>query len=147
MGRLHKKDWWHTIGKIEKRIEGWKAKLLSQGGRLVLVNSVLSNLALYYLSIFKAPKWAIRRIEVLRRAFFWKGGSAVAGGTMPCQLEDRLQEQKGRRSRGLRPGEYKHCAISKMVVEIPLEQGQSLGPTSRCLILHTEETVPGRGFF
>lgn len=59
-GRLKKEDWWTIIGKMEKRIEGWQAKLLSQGGRLVLVNSVLSNLALYFFSVFKAPKWVVR---------------------------------------------------------------------------------------
>ncbi len=77
---LRKEDWWHVIGKFSKCIEGWQAKLLSQGGRLVLVNSVRSNLPLYYLSVFKAPKWVINRFEALRRAFFWKGTSAVGGG-------------------------------------------------------------------
>lgn len=63
--QLRKEDWWPIIGKIEKRIEGWQTKLLSQGGRLVLVNSVLSNLPLYYFSVFGAPKWVLRRIEAL----------------------------------------------------------------------------------
>ncbi len=78
--QLRKDDWGQVIGKFEKRIEGWQAKLLSQGGRLVLVNSVLSNLPLYYLSMFRAPKWVVRRLEALRRAFFWKGATAVGGG-------------------------------------------------------------------
>ncbi len=55
-GCIHKKDWWGIISKIEKMIEGRQAKLLSQGGRLILVNSVLSNLPLYFFSVFKAPK-------------------------------------------------------------------------------------------
>ncbi len=55
IGQLRKEDWWTVVEKIEKRIEGWQAKLLSQGGRLILVNSVLSNILLYYLSVFKAP--------------------------------------------------------------------------------------------
>ncbi len=54
IGQPRKEDWWTMIDKIEQRIEGWQAKLLSQGGRLVLVNSVLSNIPLYYLSIFRA---------------------------------------------------------------------------------------------
>ncbi len=78
--QLRKEDWWFIIGRIEKMIGGWQAKLLSQGGRLVLVNSVLSNLPLYYLSMFLAPKRVIRRCEALRRAFFWKGGTTVSGG-------------------------------------------------------------------
>ncbi|OAY63223.1 putative ribonuclease H protein, partial [Ananas comosus] len=62
------------------RIEGWKAKLLSHGGRLVLVNSVLSNISLFYFAIFKAPQWVLKRIEALRRSFFWKGCSKITGG-------------------------------------------------------------------
>ncbi len=78
--RLRKEDWWGVIDKIEKRIQGWQTKLLSQGGRLVLVNSVLANIPLYFFSVFRAPKWVIRRVEALRRAFFWKGSATVLGG-------------------------------------------------------------------
>ncbi|OAY65909.1 hypothetical protein ACMD2_18920 [Ananas comosus] len=67
---LRKEDWDVVINCIEVRIDGWKAKLLSQGDRLTLVNSVLTNLPLFYLSIFKAPHWVLHRIEALRRAFF-----------------------------------------------------------------------------
>ncbi len=56
VGHLRKEDWWPIISRVEKRLEGWQAKLLSMGGRLILVNSVLENIPVYYLSIFKAPK-------------------------------------------------------------------------------------------
>lgn len=77
---LRKEDWAIIINRIETRIDGWKAKLLSYGGRLTLVNSVLTNLPLFYLSIFKAPQWVLHRIEALRRAFFWKGSHKITGG-------------------------------------------------------------------
>ncbi|OAY77608.1 hypothetical protein ACMD2_22447, partial [Ananas comosus] len=51
-----------------KRLYGWD----EEGGRLILVNSVLSNLPLFYFSIFKAPQWVIHLIEALRRSFFLK---------------------------------------------------------------------------
>ncbi len=44
------------IDKIQRRIEEWKAELLSRGGRLTLVNVVLINIPLFYFFIFKAPK-------------------------------------------------------------------------------------------
>ena len=44
--------WKPVLEKIERRLALWKAKLLSRAGRLVLIKSVLNNLALYYLSIF-----------------------------------------------------------------------------------------------
>lgn len=77
---IRRVDWLPLINRIEARIEGWKAKLLSYGGRFTLVNSVLSNLPLFYFAIFKAPKWVLNRIESLRRSFFWKGCNKVAGG-------------------------------------------------------------------
>ncbi len=80
VGRLQKEDWGPVIFNVEKRVEGWQAKFLSLGGRLTLVNSVLANVPLYYLSIFLAPKWVLKRIESLRRAFFWKGHAKVSGG-------------------------------------------------------------------
>lgn len=74
-----KADWLGVIHKIQSRIDEWHAKLLSRGGRLVLVNAVLTNLRLYYFSIFKTPKWVIKRIEAIRRDFFWKGGTHSSG--------------------------------------------------------------------
>ncbi len=79
-GNIRKEDWWSIINKIEKRIGGWQAKLLSQGGRLILVNSVLSNLPLYFFTVFRAPVWVIRRIDTLRRAFYWNGKKSISRG-------------------------------------------------------------------
>ncbi len=79
-GRIKKEDWGNIIRRIEGRIEGWQAKLLSQGECFILVNSVLSNLPLYFLSIFRAPKWVIRRIDSLWKTFFWRRRSCCTGG-------------------------------------------------------------------
>ncbi len=94
---MRKDDWWSVINKFRNRIEGWQAKLLSQGGKLTLVNSILTSLPLYFLSVFRAPKWVINHIEVLRRAFFWKEGSAVLGGQclVRWQLVCRSRKEGG----------------------------------------------------
>ncbi len=80
VGSLRKDDWRPIISRVEKRLERWQAKLLSQGGQLFLVNSVLANIPLYFLSVFKAPKWVLKRIESLRRAFFWTGHDKAREG-------------------------------------------------------------------
>lgn len=56
---------------MEKRLEGWKGKLISRGGRLQLVKSVLTAIPIYYMMCFKLPKWVINRIDVVRRSFLW----------------------------------------------------------------------------
>lgn len=53
----------------------WKANYLSIGGRVTLIKSVLSNLPVYYISIFRCPTSIIKRLERLQREFFWHGTS------------------------------------------------------------------------
>src|SRR6266540_4642157 len=38
--RLRNMDWKHVEGRFQKGLSGWKSKLLSVGGRLVLMNLV-----------------------------------------------------------------------------------------------------------
>lgn len=51
----------------------WKAKLLSRAGKLTLLKSVLNNLPLYYLSIFRIPKMVAKKIIGIQRRFLWQG--------------------------------------------------------------------------
>ncbi|XP_071725933.1 uncharacterized protein [Rutidosis leptorrhynchoides] len=48
--------WKPIIIKLEKKLSGWKRRCLSTGGRLVLVNPVLSILPTHFMSPFKVPK-------------------------------------------------------------------------------------------
>ena len=43
--RNSNKDWKVIEDRFERRLSTWKSKLLSYGGRLTLINSVLSNLS------------------------------------------------------------------------------------------------------
>ena len=43
------------------------------GGRLILINSVLTAIPLFQLSFFKFPAWVIRDIDKIRRNFLWAG--------------------------------------------------------------------------
>jgi hypothetical protein len=47
---------------------------LSLGGRLTLLNSCLSNVPLYMLSIYPIPKSVIKKVDSLRRRLLWQGG-------------------------------------------------------------------------
>lgn len=46
-------------------------------GRLVMVNSVLSSLPLFYFSFYKAPKKVIKRLVSLQRNFLWAGDADI----------------------------------------------------------------------
>jgi len=70
--KLNNKDWKAIEERIEKRLSGWKGKLLSVGGRLVLINSVLSSLPMFMMSFFEIPKGVLERLDCFRSRFFGK---------------------------------------------------------------------------
>jgi hypothetical protein len=47
--------------------------MLSYGGTLVLINSVLYSLALFMLSFFEIPKGILHKLDFYRSRFFGKG--------------------------------------------------------------------------
>lgn len=50
-----------------------EGSLLSIGGRVTLIKSTLSNLPLYYMSLFPIPKWVFGEIIKIKRQFLWSG--------------------------------------------------------------------------
>ncbi|CAB4278922.1 unnamed protein product [Prunus armeniaca] len=65
--------WVTVIERVERRLEGWSKALLSQGGRLTLIQAVLSSLPTYYLSLFRIPASVAKRLEKIMRNFLWEG--------------------------------------------------------------------------
>jgi hypothetical protein len=49
--------------RLEKHLSSWKGKLLSLGGRLVLINLVLSNMVLDMISFFLLPIGILRKLD------------------------------------------------------------------------------------
>ena len=70
-------DWQILIDKIEKKLQTWKGSLLSLGGRVTLLNSVLSAIPLYWLSIYRLPVKIRHKIDKIRRKFLWHGGNST----------------------------------------------------------------------
>ena len=64
-------DWHWLIQKYEKRISHWAYKFLSLGGRLVLVQVVLSNLPVYWFGLAPIPKSVLNKLRSLTFAFLW----------------------------------------------------------------------------
>ena len=50
---------------------GWKRMYLFMGGRLTLLKSTLSNLPMYFLSLFPILAEVAKRIEKIQRNFLW----------------------------------------------------------------------------
>ncbi|GJU12575.1 RNA-directed DNA polymerase, eukaryota, reverse transcriptase zinc-binding domain protein [Tanacetum coccineum] len=62
--------WDGVVERVKSRLSKWKVKMLSIGGRLTLLKSVLGSMAIYQMSIHKAPLGVLRNLESLRSHFF-----------------------------------------------------------------------------
>ena len=76
--RLTIAQWKHVEERLQKRLSSWKGKLLFLGGRLVLINSVLTNMVLYMIFFFQLPKGVLHRLNYFV--------SARLRPMLPCML-------------------------------------------------------------
>ena len=92
--RLSNKDWTRIQERVEQRLSSWKGKNLSTGGRLMLINSVLSSLPMYMMSFFEIPKGLRKKLDYFRSRFFWqtdeyKRKYRLAKWDILCQPKDQ----------------------------------------------------------
>ncbi|XP_021974710.1 uncharacterized protein LOC110869799 [Helianthus annuus] len=62
-------NWTSIVEVFDKRLSVWKAKSISMGGRLTLINALLESLPIYYLSLYKIPVGVIKMLEAKMRKF------------------------------------------------------------------------------
>jgi hypothetical protein len=72
--KLCKSLWSPIVEKIESKLGSWQGRFLSLGGRLVLINSSLTNVPLYMLSMYKSPKCVLKKMDIFRKILLWQGG-------------------------------------------------------------------------
>ena len=65
--------WLKVLERIKKKLTPWKMKNLSFGGRICLLNSVISSLPLFSISFFKLPISIANEIRKLHSHFLWGG--------------------------------------------------------------------------
>ena len=81
-----KSIWNLILEKIERKLACWKRLCLLEGGRVTLIESTLSNLPTYFLSLFPIPAGVANRIEKLQRNFLWGGfGDEPKIGRASCR--------------------------------------------------------------
>ena len=61
------------LEKVETRLGGWRARLLSRVERLVMLKAMLSAIPTYFMSIFRMPVGVRQRLETVMQGFFWRG--------------------------------------------------------------------------
>jgi hypothetical protein len=69
IGKIRREDEQVLIDKVAGKLPRWKGRLLNKAGRLTLVNSVLSSILTYHMTVFPLSKWVVKRIDRIRRNF------------------------------------------------------------------------------
>lgn len=70
-GRKKKVHFQHIIDSVNKRLSGWAGKMLSPGGRLVLIKHVLYSIPLHVLAAMEPPKAVLDHIEKRFSNLLW----------------------------------------------------------------------------
>lgn len=65
--------WEPVLERISAKLNSWGNKYISLGGRIVLLNSVLNSIPIFYLSFSKMPVNVNKKVEGIQRRFLWAG--------------------------------------------------------------------------
>jgi hypothetical protein len=71
--RLGVAAFWGIKEKMRKRLDPWKGKHMSSGGKLILTNSCLTSLPIYTMGFYLLPKRSHDSFDSIRSRFFWQG--------------------------------------------------------------------------
>lgn len=108
-GNSPKSVWNTVVERIEKKLSTWKANYLSIGGRVTQILSALSNLPIYFLSLFKCPATIADCIERLQREFLWHGKDMSK--KYHLVKWDNVCRSKNEGGLGIRPIRQMNCAL------------------------------------
>ena len=90
-----KNTYWHKVEEcFEKKLSSWIGKHLSTGGRLTLINLVVSSLPMFMMSFFAIPKGVLKKLDYLRSRFFWQSDNQrrkyrLAKWSILCQPKEQ----------------------------------------------------------
>jgi len=102
VGANHKSlsTWEPLFEHLTKRLNSWSNRFVSFGGRIVLLNSVLNVIPIFYLSFMKMSVKVWRKLVRIQREFLWGG---VEGGRKFCWVKwSKVCQPKARGGLGIR---------------------------------------------
>ena len=72
-GRVSRNTFHFILDRIDKKLTGWKAKVLSMAGRATLVQSLISSIPYYSMQTTRLPRPVCDDIDRKSRKFLWGG--------------------------------------------------------------------------
>lgn len=69
--------WWYGC-KVVKRLNGWQGKILTYGGRVVMIKSVLQSMPTYILTVINPLVSTLNLLEQHFASFYWESSDKKA---------------------------------------------------------------------
>jgi hypothetical protein len=76
--------WEPMLDQLRGRLNSWGHKYISFEGRIVLLNSMLNSVPIFYSYFLKMPAKVVKQIVRIQRNFLWGG---VMGGRKICWVK------------------------------------------------------------
>ena len=123
-------DFQFLIDKLNSKLQGWKAKLLSQVGRTTLISFVLQSLPLYTFSCFRNPEQLCNKMDAIVRAFWW--GHEQGEKKLHLINQERICQSKRKGGLGLKKfGLMNQAMLAKQYWRINQNPSSLLARTSK----------------
>lgn len=74
--------WGEVVEKVKARLRRWDVKSLSMGGRITIINSILSALPIYGMSFLHLHKKVGHTLRSLQSNFLW--GGSIGDRKLAC---------------------------------------------------------------
>lgn len=87
--------WDPLIDRMNRKLATWKSKMLSIGGRITLIKASLSNLPIYYMSLYPIPQGVIDKMVSIQRRFLWSSFKDKRGSALVQWGVVQLPKDKG----------------------------------------------------
>ncbi|KAF8730537.1 hypothetical protein HU200_016953 [Digitaria exilis] len=95
--------------------QDWMARLMSTGGRMILVNAVLSSLAVYHMASLLFPKTVVEAFDAWRRSFLWTGEDKCHGSDCLVASKKVCQDKASGSLGVTNLNNQNHCLLLKIV--------------------------------
>nr|XP_027120381.1 uncharacterized protein LOC113737334 [Coffea arabica] len=109
IGRDKNQVFGFLMNNIISKLQSWKQKLLSQGGKEVLIKAVIMAMPTYIMSCFKLPKGLCKAVSAKIARFWWGGGEQE--NKVHWVRWSKLSEVKGKGGMGFRDLEASNLAM------------------------------------
>src|SRR4051812_33768749 len=63
--------WRPLVLKLKNRLGSWKHRFLNLGGRITLLKSILTSLAIFTMSFYKMPSKVVKEVNRIQSIFLW----------------------------------------------------------------------------